>query len=401
MEATPGWEQSKENAAPLARGRKVGTLGRTGLQRRVDKERMVEEYEKLVRPSEASHCTEMDGDPVVHWLSYIKDYQESFPSDTNDQFLLMERCTRALVKMKQYSNDDRFITVCARYAERTNDPGQIFKFLHQQKVGQKSALFWTAWAFVAEKANDFPFAEQVYKKGLSKNAQPPGLLKSRHQQFQRRMSRHWLNSSQANDHLGDEEEESIQRGALGGISREGARRNHRSNARYRMHEQNPRSFVPPSNNNVGAGRGGAFPIYVEQAGENAENGYNLDQTNAGTKKRVLETDAERKKENQKEAERWNERGGISSSHAPKRSQHHQRHTSGPPPAFAVFVDEECAAQHEQEAQMQRVQDERRRRQRDERTFREREDGGLVSNTESFLSRIFPCICLSFTFTNLI
>ena len=383
MEATPGWEQSKENAAPLARGRKVDTLERSALQRRVEKESMVEEYEKLVRPSEALHLTQMDGDPIVHWLAYIKDYQESFPSDTNNQFLLMERCTRALVKMRQYADDVRFIKVCARYAERTKDPGQIFKFLHQQKVGQNTALFWTAWAFVAEKANDFPFAEQVYKKGISKNAQPIDLLKTRHQQFQRRMSRHWLNSSQANAHLDDEEEQLIQRGALVSVSRESARRNHRLSAAHRTREQQSRTYAA-SGNNVGASISSAFPIFVEQVGENAENGYNLDQPFAGTK-RVLETDAERKKENRKEAERWNERGGISTTHSSNRSKH-QRHSSGPPPAFAVFVDEECAAQHEEEARMQRVQDERWRRQRDERTFREREDGGMVSFKMSYFSQ---------------
>ena len=47
------------------------------------------------------------------------------------------------------------------------------------------------------------------------------------------------------------------------------------------------------------------------------------------------------------------------------------------PAFAVFVDEECAAQHESEEARQRSEFDRQRRDRDERTFKERSDEGMV------------------------
>ena len=75
--AAPDWEQAKENAAPLERGRNVTTLGRGagGLQDRKDLERKISHYESLVRPSEAPHVVEMDDDPLEHWLGYIKFYQ--------------------------------------------------------------------------------------------------------------------------------------------------------------------------------------------------------------------------------------------------------------------------------------------------------------------------------------
>jgi hypothetical protein len=378
MGTTPEWELSKENAAPLQRGRNVAALERATLQKRDDKKRRVDDFEKRVRPSEAPFVTKMEGDPIVDWLAYIKYYQEYFPSDTNDQFLLMERCTRALVKMPQYADDDRFLAVCAKYADKTKDPGQVFKFLHQQKVGQKTALFWCAWAFVAEKANDFPFAEQVYKKALAKNAQPVALIQQRHQQFQRRMSRHWLNSSQANDCLDDYDQEETKREALSGLSRQGASRNHRPISNRRTHDQASRMTIAPRHNNNEA-PGGAFPIFVEQNGENAENGFNLDQSFLGNDKRELVKDADRKKENTQDAERWNASGGIRSVHAHRpRSRNAPPPSSGPPPPFAVFVDEECATQHEQQAEDQRKQADRRRYERDERTFRERKDEGMVS-----------------------
>ena len=43
----------------------------------------------------------------------------------------------------------------------------------------------------------------------------------------------------------------------------------------------------------------------------------------------------------------------------------------------MFVDEECAAQHEREEQEKKSEAERQRRDRDERTFKERGDEGMV------------------------
>jgi hypothetical protein len=380
---TPGWELRKENAAPLQRGRNVATLERSGfgLQCRKKSEQSIDEYERLVRPSEAPHVTEMTDDCLQHWLAYIKFYQESFPSDTHDQFLLMERCTRALIKMKQYADDDRFIGVCAKYADKTKDPMEVFKYLHQQKVGSHTALFWIAWAYVGERNNDFPFAEKIFKKGISKSAQPLQLLKTRHQQFQRRMSRHWLNNSQRNDQLDDEEDESTSRsrGVLGGISSDRLQRNDRAPSMRQT--QRPRTFgarQPPApcrqNSNVNVPND--LAIYVDE--DNADAGYNLDKSFG--RSRVIETQAERKKENTTEAERWNERGGLRRARETKQ----RSRSKGPPPAFAVFVDEECAAQHENEETVKEVEADHQRRVRDERTFRERGDEGMVRSYVAFL-----------------
>lgn len=390
--APPAWEQSKENAAPLERGRNVASLElrQGGLMSLQDVQEKVKVFERLVRPSEAPHVTEMDGDPLGHWLSYIKFFQESFPTDTRDNFLIMERCVRALVKMKQYAEDDRFVGVCAKYADKTKDPGQVFKYLHQQKIGTTTALFWIAWGFVAEKDNDFPFAEQIFKKGISKNAQPLQLLKVRHSQFQRRMSRHWLNSSKVSEQLDEDETEDDSRlgsrSNLGGISRDRIRRNDRSSRdRQRQHRsvdrptsgttgiRLPRQQIPGrSNSNDEASR---FSIFEEHAAENEH--YNLDHSFTGDEendeKRVIARAAERKKENSADAERWNDRGGLQTSYQRKEAM-----SRAPPPAFAVFVDEECAKSHQRNAEEEQLQLHRQRQVRDDRTFRDRDREGVVS-----------------------
>jgi hypothetical protein len=370
---TPAWEQTKENAAPLQRGRNISALERAAALSPEETEQKIKQFENLVRLSEPPHVTEMENDPLGHWLEYIKYYQSAFPSDTREQFLLMERCTRALVKMRQYADDDRLIGVCAKYADKTKEPRQVFKYLHQQKVGTNSALFWITWAYVAEKDGDFPFAEQIFKKGVSKDAQPLQMLRLRHKQFQRRMSRHWLNASATNSQLDEDEEEmtshSRQRGVLGGLSRDRLGTNDRTRSVRTSDRARSKSGRPNAPTQIQNG----FAIFVEQEGENAENGYNLDHSGPENK-RILAREADRRKENTLAAERWNDSGGLTNP----RSKKQQPRTKGPPLAFPVFVDEECAAQHEQEAKDLESHADKHRQARDERTFRERTDEETVS-----------------------
>lgn len=182
--STPAWELSKENAAPLARGRNVKKLEKSLSKKSSGGD---EQTKQTLNHFKTLVAQETD-DPLIHWLSYIKYHQDAFPSDTNAQFLLMEQCARTLMNNPRYANDDRFVRVCIMYADKTAFPADVFKYLHQQKIGTKVAVFWIAWAFLAEKKEYYSFAETVFQKGISKEAQPLDHLKTRHKQFQRRMS---------------------------------------------------------------------------------------------------------------------------------------------------------------------------------------------------------------------
>ena len=47
-------------------------------------------------------------------------------------------------------------------------PGEIFSFMQSNKIGEKVSLFWIAWAFVAEKLENFKLTDQIFQKGLKK-----------------------------------------------------------------------------------------------------------------------------------------------------------------------------------------------------------------------------------------
>lgn len=61
--------------------------------------------------------------------------------------------------------------------------------MYNNKIGCKVALFWLAWAFVAEKNGNLKLADQIYNKGLRRFAEPKDLLQKRYHQFQRRLAR--------------------------------------------------------------------------------------------------------------------------------------------------------------------------------------------------------------------
>jgi Mad3/BUB1 homology region 1. len=407
----PDWELYKENAAPLERGRDVEKLSRalapdgtaSSLLHRQQQDHNIRAFERLVRPVERfaklyeerkirdkneidevlSEC-KVDDDPIVHWLRYIKYHEETYPSDTHAQFLLKERCTHSLLHHPKYVNDVRFIRVCVLYADRTDNPQEQFKLFHQHKIGSEVAIFWLAWAWVAEKRKDFQFADKIFRKAIQKKAQPGQIVNQRYKQFQRRMSRNWLNANSSNpDSVYDNEDDEGQqnrRGALVGLTEEGVRQNHRGRAANTMANNNQVSRngragpMSEQQNNLNASNkpNGQFSIYADDDDDN-NNGYDLNVSIAHNDENVvlprIVKQIDRMKENTLSAETWNERGGLHGQTLRGSENEDDRDlpgassvvsrwasstgdslgavgTSGQA-AFQVFVDEDCAGKEEE------------------------------------------------------
>ena len=58
----------------------------------------------------------------------------------------------------------------------TNQPVDIYNFLHDQAIGAQVSLFWEAWAWELEQEGDTKKADAVYMEGIQKQAQPVELL---------------------------------------------------------------------------------------------------------------------------------------------------------------------------------------------------------------------------------
>ncbi|GKY99718.1 hypothetical protein MPSEU_000925800 [Mayamaea pseudoterrestris] len=385
---TPLWEKCKENAAPLERGRNVVVLEQSFQTASSDKDATIRHYESIVQRYErqsANQTLSEDDDPLIHWLSYTKFYQESFPADKNGQFLLMERCFRTMMKHEKYCDDPRYIRVCCLYAVMSSREQEIFRFMYQQHIGLRTAAFWAAWAFKAEKDGDFKKANEILTMGLEKyKAHPLQVLQQRYLQFQRRFVKHLANQQDAELVELEEYAQETQRGALGGLSREATRRNDRSqmsayasssHSRFESstatYRDTSRSHQRGYDENVFTAAGG-FAIYTDEHTSNSRNMFD-DSFSTGRTDRVLEREKDLRKENTLAAERWNERGGLSRSvydnpfDVSMRSQHQA-------PSFSVHIDEEHVAQHQREEDYRQTRAHHMRKNRDERAFQERGDG---------------------------
>ena len=130
------------------------------------------------------------------YLLYFKWVRDTFPSSGEKALKLLERATADMKEDKTIKNDARFVKIWIEYADMVRTPGEIFSFMQSNKIGEKVALFWIAWAFVAEKGENFKLTDQIFQKGLKKQAEPKDLLQKRYQQFQRRMARHMINKQE-------------------------------------------------------------------------------------------------------------------------------------------------------------------------------------------------------------
>lgn len=77
------------------------------------------------------------------------------------------------VSIYQFCNQVSFRThlkMSLRFqADMVKTPGEIFSFMYNNKIGERVALFWIAWGFVAEKTQNYKLADQIFQKGLTKS----------------------------------------------------------------------------------------------------------------------------------------------------------------------------------------------------------------------------------------
>ncbi|GMH70678.1 hypothetical protein TrRE_jg13480, partial [Triparma retinervis] len=306
------WDSLKENAGPLARGRNAATLSNAlKSQAQAPTKQLDHIAIKSNNYEEAVKTCHNTSDPLNTYLTYINFIEQNNASDTRATFLLYERATRAFLDEERYLNDVRYVRVAITYADKTSTPLDVFKFLHKKSVGSTSALFWIAWAWVAEKTKDFKLGDKIFKKATSKSAEPKKMLTSRYRQFQRRMSKHFLKT--AEDAKADAEAGIVPplrqpalstlrgvrnpNGGLGlGVGRGG----------------NPQANALQNATNRG-GMTPTFDIFVEDEdpeGTGDGMGFLDDADDPGAHPRAtLETEKERFKENTQRATRWNE-GGL-------------------------------------------------------------------------------------------
>lgn len=143
---------------------------------------------------EAFHEAEVAREPrsLECWLRYI-DWAELESASLAAS--VCERCGRALLDEAWARNDERYVRVWLRLASGVEQPDWVFELLDERGVGAELAIFWVAWAFVAEKDERFGEADDIYARGAAARAEPVDLLDRRRREFERRMKRRFIQST--------------------------------------------------------------------------------------------------------------------------------------------------------------------------------------------------------------
>ncbi|KAE9039821.1 hypothetical protein PR002_g5280 [Phytophthora rubi] len=184
------WESSKENVMPLKRGRNVADLNKA--LRAHDSFQTKLRIEDEMKAKEDAIAAYDGDDPLAGWLDYVRWLEVEMPEDTRKKFKVLEKCTRELKDNAKYRNDMRYIRLWIQYADLVSNPKDIFKYLYQNKIGERVSLFYIGWAYVLETMANYPQAHKIYLKASQRNAEPQDLLERKYKEFQRRMSRQWL-----------------------------------------------------------------------------------------------------------------------------------------------------------------------------------------------------------------
>lgn len=397
--AVPLWERSKENAAPIERGRNVVALEGSLRTTEADKRRIVDRLWEEVN---------LDRDVLEPWLRLIQYMQSAYPSSNHLE--LLEECVLHFHTMEPFYNDTRFVKVCCLYASLVgdaDDPLHAFDRLHQLGIGATLAIFWVAWAWQAERCGDYSLAQSLLESGMQDyRAQPHAALHQRYQQFLRRQRRREREAAAAQADGADDgmaEGSAVGlRGALGRLTLDGVRRHDRSgvdvtgrsihhhsggggggiSAGWTLttfsHRVAPpydgpttHNHRPPSQQNCppstaleiyresspgpSSPQQSSFAQYLAARRQQRESGgvEHPDGIEPDRATLRLQPHQERRKENLPEAEEWNRRGGL--------------HGGGPASVVAaatslyssasipIFVDPECALQHQNAESLQRLQ----------------------------------------------
>ncbi|XP_034251361.1 uncharacterized protein LOC117651430 [Thrips palmi] len=208
MENADALDLSKENIQPLKRGRNTAQLG-LALQAQSDPTlhqmfaKKQEWYEMQIR-------TYNGEDPLDLWCDYISWIEQSFPKHgpEGNLSLLLTKCFQAFKDEERYKNDARFVALWIKYIEMQTGSkrAELYQLLHTQGIGTTCADFYCSWAFEFQSVNDWKQADQIFKKGLSKMAQPIQTLETAHQQF----LASYVFSHRSNGDTPDEEENHVQ-----------------------------------------------------------------------------------------------------------------------------------------------------------------------------------------------
>ncbi|KAJ9104483.1 hypothetical protein QFC21_001979 [Naganishia friedmannii] len=190
-------EAQKENIRPLSTGRSALTLSNIFTKERAEAERVLQlGHETHRRAVDVANQREADGeemeegvmdvlDPYVKYIAFINQHH---PSSATHLLPVLESTTRKFVDDSRFFQDLRYLKLWVQYSKLVEKSEDIWVFLNSREIGTNHALMYEEWAQSCETRGRRQKADEVYRIGINRKAQPLRRLQASYQAFQARES---------------------------------------------------------------------------------------------------------------------------------------------------------------------------------------------------------------------
>ncbi|KAG9288280.1 hypothetical protein G9A89_021311 [Geosiphon pyriformis] len=182
------FEDEKENILPLKQGRSAVALSQVfSANPSIRHAQLQGGHAQFAE--ELKHLNELD-DPLDVFDRYIKWTIENYPQGHNhDSNLipLFEHTVRTFQDDIRYKNDARYLKYWLQYAKYVDEPRDVFVFLDRKDIGMNFAAYYEEYATLLEASKKLKEADEIFRLGIHRRAQPLQRLNKRYRQFQTRM----------------------------------------------------------------------------------------------------------------------------------------------------------------------------------------------------------------------
>ncbi|KAJ3022505.1 hypothetical protein HKX48_006047 [Thoreauomyces humboldtii] len=175
-------EHHKENVQPLKSGRSASALaqiygaqGPTMSATQLETQRVV-----LQKPLE-----DPDRDPTLEqFYAYLKFLQQYYPVGHADFKPYLQEAVRLFKRDERFKNDTRLFWMWMEVIKLANAPVEVFKYLSVNEIGVQLASYYIEYAGLMIEMKRFEDANEIYRLGINRKAQPLDKLIQSYEDFQ-------------------------------------------------------------------------------------------------------------------------------------------------------------------------------------------------------------------------
>ncbi|PWY97970.1 hypothetical protein BCV70DRAFT_202461 [Testicularia cyperi] len=183
-------ESQKENVQPLAKGRSAHALSNTLNMQHKQRQTLLSTQRAEHEHAVSSAQNDDSDDPLEAWTRYVKWCIDNYPSgQTHESGLipLLERATRQFKDSEQYTNDPRYLRLWILYARNVECARDVYNFLLANEIGTKLASLYEELAVVLEGQRNYSEADDMYRLGIARRANPLDRIKRRYDEYKTRI----------------------------------------------------------------------------------------------------------------------------------------------------------------------------------------------------------------------